>query len=240
MTIADINSFVNLRTGTTTTEYTAANRLISTNRWLHKITDSIYDSLLDYQHSDLNDTSENIVSKNTVANQEYVALGLTDKILTIKRIEVDYDGSGTYYKAEPINQAEIGTSIVNQTPINNVFSTTQPYYEHKGQLLYLYPVPTSSVTNGLKLWVQKEASEFTSGEVTTGTKEPGFDESFHPMIALGMCFDWFAAKMGDKNSQAKLAILQQELMDYELRLRKAYGRKNADIMQLKPALIDYN
>lgn len=199
----------------------------------------IYDSLLDYQHQDLNLTTEPIISKNTVANQEYVALGVTDEILTIKRVEVSYDGTN-YYKAEPINQAQISTSIVDQDEINNVFSTTQPYYEHKGQLLYLYPVPTSSVTNGLKLWVEREADEFTSSQVTTGTKEPGYDEAFHIMIALGMCIDWFAAKMGDKTSQAKLAMVQAELQDYEARLRRAYGRKNNDTMILKPAYIDFN
>lgn len=235
MNIGDANLYVSHRANTNTTEYTAANRLISTNRWVHKVTDMIYDSLLDYQHNDLNDTTEAIVSKNTVANQEYVALGLTDKILKINRVEVDYDGSGTYYKAEPINQAQIATSIVNQTPINNVFSTTQPYYEHKGQLLYLYPVPTSSVSSGLKLWVDKEASEFTSGEVTTGTKEFGWDEPFHIMVPLGMCYDWFTTKK--LHNEAK--TVAEELTDYEIRLRKAYGRKNADTIQLKSAYISY-
>lgn len=235
MNISDINAYVSFRANTDTTQYSAANRLISTNRWYHKVTDIIYDSLLDYQHNDLNDTAEAIVSKNTVANQEYVALGLTDKILKINRVEVDYDGSGTYYKAEPINQAQITTSVVNQTPINDHFSTTTPYFEHKGQLLYLYPVPSSSVTNGLKLWVNKEAAEFTSGEVTTGTKEPGFDEPFHIMIPLGMCLDWFSTKKLWNEAKA----IQNELADYELRLRRAYGRKNADNLILHPAFNDY-
>lgn len=234
MTIGDIGNYVSFRTGTDTTTYTAANRLISTNRWYHKVTDMIFDSLLDYQHDDLNLSTETIVSKNTVADQEYVALGVSDEILAIKRVEVSYDGTN-YYRAEPIHQGQISTSIVNQTAINNDFSTTKPYYEHRGQLLYLYPVPTSSVTNGLKLWVQREAAEYTSGEVTTGTKEPGFDEPFHIMIALGMCWDWFSSKKLWDEAKS----VAEEINDYEVRLRKAYGRKNADTMQLKSAYINY-
>jgi len=240
MTISEINSFVNLRTGTTTTEYSAANRLISTNRWYHKVTDMIYDSLLDYQHQDLNLTSEPILTKDFVANQEYVALGLTDEILRINRVEMDLTASGTYYKAEPINQSQIPTSILNQTTINDDFSTTQPYFEHKGQLLYTYPVPTANVTGGLKLWVEREADEFSSAQVTTGTKEPGFDEPWHVMVALGMCYDWFASKMGDKAGRDKFNAIKEELMDYEARLRLAYGRKNGSNFKLSAGYIDYN
>lgn len=240
MTIADINSYVNLRTGTTTTEYSAANRLIATNRWYHKVTDMIFDSLLGFNHQDLNLTSEPIVSKDTVANQEYVALGVTDEILSVQRVEIDYAGSGTYVKAEPISQRQITSSIVNQTPINNEFDVTKPYYEMVGQLMYLYPVPTANVTGGLKLWVQKEADEFTSAQVTTGTKEPGFDEPWHVMIALGIAWDWFASKMDDKTAQTKLALINQELQDYELRLRRAYGRKNVDVMRMGAAYVNYD
>lgn len=237
MTISDINTYVTFRTGATTTEYTAANRLISTNRWYHKVTDMIFNSLRDYQHDDLNQSTEVIISKNTVANQEYVALGLTDKILAIKRVEVSYDGS-TYYKAEPIVGNIISDSIVDQTAINQNFQTTTPYYEHRGQLLYLYPVPTSSVSSGLKLWVQREAAEFTSGEVSTGTKEPGFDEPFHVMIALGMIYDWCSGKRSTALRDLKRDV-EKELADYELRLRAAYGRKNNDSLTLKAAYQDY-
>lgn len=234
MTISDINTYVTSRTGADTTAYSAANRLISTNRWYHKVTDMIFDSLLNYSHDDLNVSTEAIVSKNTVSNQEYVALGVSDEILSIQRVEVSYDGTN-YYKAEPISQRQIPTSIVNQDVINNEFSTTKPYYEHKGQLLYLYPVPTSSVTNGLKLWVQREADEYTSAQVTTGTKEPGFDKPWHIMIALGMCWDWFVSKK--LWNEAK--TVADEILDYEIRLRKAYGRKNSDVMRFGAGYINY-
>lgn len=237
MTISDINAFCTFRTGANTTQYSAANRLISTNRWYHKITDMIFESMSDYQHQDLNLTTEAIISKNLVANQGYVDIGLTDLILNIRRVELAYDATN-YYLSSPLGEGEVSDSIATQANINARFNSTQPFHRLKGRLLYLYPVPTANATNGLKLWVDREADEFTSAQVTTGTKEPGFDEPYHVMIALGMCLDWYAGKKGmeDKRNDVKA-----ELADYELRLRRNYGGKNADrVMQLKSAFVDYN
>ena len=240
MTISDINSYVSFRASTDTTQYSAANRLISTNRWYHKITDMIYQSLLGYEHDDLNQSTEAVISKNTTTNQAYVDIGLTDKILNITRLEVSYDGT-TYYKAEALQEGEVSGSIASQSAVAGLFSTTQPFYRHKGHFVYLYPVPTSSITGGLKMWVDREADEFTSGQVSTGTKEPGFDEPFHVMIALGMIFDWCSTKSG---ASPVLASLKQdvelELADYEARLRRHYGNKNTDNkLQFKSAFVNY-
>lgn len=236
MTIADINSYVSFRANTNTTEYTAANRLISTNRWYQKIADMILQSDDGNVWDDLNAGTEAIITKNLTANQGYVSLALSDKILKIQRVEISYD-LVNWYKAEPITQGEIGLSIATQTNINNYYQTTKPYYEVRGLYMYVYPVPTSSQTAAVKIWVQREPAEFTSGEVTTGTKVPGFDAPWHAMIALGMAYDWFVAKKLFNDSQ----LVQAELNDYENRLRTAYGAKDDDRhWQFKGAVTNYN
>ena len=131
-----------------------------------------------------------------------------------------------------VNEVPEATST---TDIANNFDTSNPYYDIQSNSIMLYPTPTSNVTNGLKIWFQREPAEFTSGEVTTGTKEPGFDEPFHVMIALGMIFDWCSAKGG---SSAVLTALkndvEKEMADYEIRLRRHYGKKQDDrVYQLK-------
>ena len=99
----------------------------------------------------------------------------------------------------------------------------------------------SRTAKRVKFWVSREVDEFTSGQVTTGTKEPGFDEAFHIMIPLGMTFDWCSAKGGSSPVLSALKNdIEKELMDYELRLRKHYGRKNEDRhLQLKSAFTNY-
>ena len=240
MTIGEINTYVSFRGSTNTTDYSAANRLISTNRWYHKIQTMIFESMSGYQHDDLNLTSEPVISKNLVANQGYVDIGVSDEILKIHRIEVSYDGTN-YYPADLMQPAESGASLASQTAINNAFQTTRPQYNWVGRKIYLYPVPTSSISGGLKLWVSREADEFTSGDVSTGTKEPGYDEPFHVMIALGMLYDWCSAKGGKSQSLTSLkADVTNELADLEARLRRHYGSKNEhQTMQLDAKYISY-
>lgn len=236
MTISDINNYVSFRANTNTTEYSTANRLINTNRWYHKVADMIVDSSDDITWDDFNQSGEAIITKTLVANQKYVQLAATDEILRVQRVEVSYDGTN-WYKAEPINQGEIASTINLAADINNVFATTKPYYELRGLFLYLYPVPTANGTNQLKIWVKREADEFTSAQVSTGTREPGFDEPWHVMIALGMAYDWFVAKKLFNDA----TLLQNELTDYENRLRRAYGKKDEDRhYELKAAFENYD
>lgn len=225
MTISDINTYVSFRANTDTTQYSAANRLISTNRWYEKIITMILDSQDEWDFDDLNKTDFPIGTANTVASQQDYALPAG--IFKIKRVEVSYDGTN-WKHATPIDVNEIGHQT-NTTEIANRFTTATPFYDTVGNSIFLYPIPSSNVTNGLKVWFQREPAEFTSGEVTTGTKEPGFDEPFHVMIALGMIYDWCSAKGG---SSAVLTALkndvQTELLDYEARLRRHYGKKQDD------------
>lgn len=235
MTISDIGNYVTFRTGADTTAFTAANRLISTNRWYHKIVTMILGAQDEWDWDDTNRTDYPIATTSLVANQQDYNLGTTIKILKINRVEVTYDGT-TWYKAEPvdINQLSIPTDT---TSLSGEFTTTKPYYDVNSGSIFLYPIPTASVSGGLKIWYQREADEFTSAQVSTGTKEPGFDEPFHVMIGLGMCLDWASAN-GNKRLYKEVS---DELKEYEARLISFYGKKNADRhIALGAAYINYN
>lgn len=227
MTISDINSYVSFRASTDTTNYSAANRLISTNRWYHKIVTMILDSQDEWDWDDSNQTDYPIATTNLVASQQDYSFPGSLKILKIKRVEVTYDGTN-WRKAEPIDVSEIGFAT-DTTSITNNFSTDQPYYDTDSTAIKLYPIPTANRTSGLKIWFQREPAEFTSAEVTTGTKEPGFDEPFHVMIALGMIYDWCSAKGGSSPVLLSLKTdVANELTEYEQRLRRHYGAKQQD------------
>ncbi len=235
MTISDINAFVTLRTGADTTQYSAANRLISTNRWYHKAVTMILDSQDEWDWDDSNQSDYPIATTNLVASQQDYTFPASLKLLKIKRVEYTPDGTN-WYKVEPLDVNELTTST-DSTSVRNDFQSTQPYYDVQNGAIFLYPVPTQNVTSGLKVWFAREPAEFTSAEVTTGTKEPGFDEPFHVMIALGMCYDWFASK---SNLQAQARAVWDEINDYEARLRTHYGSKDKDrVYQLKPTYINY-
>lgn len=244
MTIAELNSYVSFRANTNTTEYTAANRLISTNRWYEQIVSIILDSMDGWDWDDSNRTDFPVATSSLVASQQDYAF--PSNLLKIKRVEVSYDGQN-WFRAQPLDINQVSDPMNSTANVNNIFSTTSPYYDTEFNGIKLYPVPTATSTSGLKIYYTREPAEFTSTEVTTGTKEPGFAKPFHLMIALGMLYDWYSAK--DMNAGVTRAkgiivgqqgIIHNELQDYEARLRKFYGSRDVDTtLTLKAAYTNY-
>jgi len=233
MTLADINALITLKSNADTNSFPNATRLILINQWYEKIVSMILDSMDDWDWDDTNRATEAIVTKSMVANQNYVLLAVSDAIIKVKRVEVTYDGTN-WYKAEPmdINQRGLAT---NTTSVQQDYNTAQPFYDQQGLYMYLYPIPTTNSSNGVRIWVHREPTEFTSGDLTTGTAKPGFDTAFHPMMALGPAFEWTEAK-GMPRAQS----LGVELADYEVRLRRQYSTKNVDSdMSLTAAYKNY-
>jgi hypothetical protein len=244
MTIAEINAYVSFRAGTDTTNYTAANRLISTNRWLHKIWTMLLESRDGWDIDDSAQTDYPIATTPLVAGQRDYVFPASLKILGIKRVDVTYDGT-TYYKCTPLDVGELEYGVGNDTNLDNNFSTGAPVYDMRSNAIFLYPLPTAAqVSAGAKLRIEftREPLEFSSGDVTTGTKEPPIDEPFHMMIALGMIYDWCSAKGGSSKNLSSLKVdIEKELLDYETRLRRHYNIKDEDTrISLSAAYVNYN
>lgn len=218
MTISDINSYVTFRTGADTTAFPAATRLYLTNRWYHKVAVMILTAMGSADFDDANRTDYPEVTTNLVASQQDYTLPTT--ALRLKRVEAKLDGS-TWYPVTPFDLND-NAYATDTTSVARDFSVQDPYYDLTANAIKLYPIPASNVTAGLKIWYSREVAEFTSGEVSTGTKEPGFDEPFHVMVALGICYDWFAAK---DPSPTRLNPILAELAEYEARLKKHYQSK---------------
>lgn len=203
----------------------------SLNNWYHKVVTMILSSMDGWDYDDINHTDFPILTTNLVANQQDYSLPASEKILKIKRIEITYDGTN-WYKAEPMDINERGTGT-STTLIAGDFITSEPKYDIQFNSLFIYPIPDTSVTSGLKIWTTREVDEFTTSDTT---QEPGIDEPFHEMLALGASFDFAAIKgLAIKND------LWAMLQDYETRLKKFYGKKEDDrVFQLKSSFIDYN
>ena len=241
MNILDINNDISFLTGADTTDYTAAQRLINVNAWYQKVITMILASQDEWDYDDFNKTDYPIVTVALTTNRDYPmprAFTATSKLLKIKRIDVTYDGS-TYYKAEPFDSGEMGSGLGNDTNTDARFDKAEPKYDLLYNAIWLYPKASSAdVTAGATMRIEflREPAEFTSAEVTTGTKEPGFDTPFHRIISIGASYD-YAMALGLPNTNHLLQLTQ----DYEARLKQYYGSKDLDrVRQFKSAYIDYN
>jgi hypothetical protein len=234
MTLADITARISFLTGQTTTAYAAADRLISLNKWYNKIHTMILQSQDEWDFDDSNKTDFQILYTDIVANQQDYAL--PSEILKIKRVEVTYDGS-TWSVVTPMDIGEYGKDST-VTTTSGMFNASSPYYDVMGSSVLLYPIPATSVSDGLKVWIDRSVTEFTSADVTAGTAQPGFDVNFHDMLPLGVAYDWFVGP--GKDLQKSSAIIS-ELSDYEARLRKHYSGKQKDRKyNLTPLIEDYS
>lgn len=225
MTLSDIDTKITeLTKADSTVAYPSANRLININIWNQNVVTMILQSQDSSDFDDYNYGAFQILDDDLVANQRDYGFGISDGVVEVKRVEVSYDGVNSNI-ACPIDSAEQSIAVADETitNIDSYYTQSTPAYEWKGNSLLLYPKPTAS-TGKIYVEVSRVAKDFTSSDLSTGTLTPGFDKNFHMMLAYGAAYEYFFANaMTDRQEEAK-----QKLADYEFRLRRQYGRKNAE------------
>lgn len=220
-TISDINTKITTLTGADTTSYPNATRVIDINQWQEKIVGMILDSQDESDFDDANRTDFPLITTSLVANQRDYAVPVSKGLLEWKRVEISYDGTN-YYRATPIDSGEISVGLGNASEIDGYFSTSAPGYDTKGLSILLYPRPTAS-TGEVVVEYSRNMQAITTSDITTGTLVPGFDSTFHMMLAYGPAYEYAVA-----NSLANRDEIKAQLDEYEQRLRRQYGRKQKD------------
>lgn len=252
MTISEIDTLITLYTGADGNYFTQSQRLLLVNTWMHKIENMILQVIDESDFDDLNLSYYPIALLDLVADQQDYrfdtaqwkligregginATASSIKPLKILRVETKLDGSN-WKKATPFDIGERIKSI-DSNELGD-FVKSNPYYDVFANALWLYPIPDSNITGGLKMWFIREIDEFTNAEYTAGTKEPGFAEVIHQMIPIGVSIDWLISKNAD---DIRIDRLKSELRDLVVLLREAYGDKQKDRQFiLKPYYENYN
>jgi hypothetical protein len=236
MNLLNIDAKVTELTKADTTAYPTANRLINYNIWNQKVVTMILDSQDTSDFEDANRSGYSTLSADLVANQRDYRFGISEGVVEIKRVDVTYDGV-TSYPSRPIDSQEMDVGLIdNATTIDQYFSSSTPGHDWKYNALFLYPKPTAS-TGSIEIEVSRTAKDITSEQYTTGTITPGFDENFHPMLPYGIAMEYFVA-----NSMTEQAAqMAQYLSDYEVRLRRQYGKKERNYpLRFQSEYVDYN
>ena len=234
MTLGDIAKKARSLSNTTITDYSDADLLIDINLWMQKVATMILEGQDEADFDDARNTDYPIKHTTLSTKRDY-AIGVGEKMLKFKRLDVTYDGVN-WYKADPIDSEEIpaglglSTSTTQESKIDELFTQNHPRYDLKYGSIFLYPKPTATdVANGAMMqaeWYRQivpfTAADYTS-VITDSTVVPGFDDPFHPILAYGPAFEISASR---NLPQAK--NLQGVLMDYEARLKQAYSNKQRD------------
>ena len=172
-----------------------------------------------WQFDDSNYTDLPIGTTDLVAGQQDYSFDV--RFLNVIAVEVK-DANGEWHKLTPIDK-ETHEGSISQYQTTNGMPTE---YDKQGESILLYPAPASgsvTLTAGLKVHYQRTASIFTSAEVTTGTKTPGFASPWHMVLAYKAALPYAMTYKKDR-----VAMLQGEILRMETELFAFYSRRTKD------------
>jgi len=220
MTITDIINRVYFLAKTNATDYPAADMLISVNTAFNRVASLIMRADNRWQWDDTNQTDLPIGTTALVADQADYTLATSH--LTIDRIEVKATG-GTWHLLVQKDQQD--KKRRDAVAISNTISGVSCEYDVIGSTLYLDPIPNYSQAASLKVYYTRGPVAFTSGDVSTGTKEPGFASIFHDLIP-----QWIAYDFALVNEPEKAAGFMNTITRMEAELKSFYGSRDRDFV----------
>lgn len=162
-----------------------------------------------WQLDDSNQTDYPIITTNLVDGQRDYAFttdGSSNLILDVFRVFVLTSATGTQYvEIFPVDQ-QSDFETTGFTDGQNAEGT--PYhYDKTANGIFLDPIPSYNATNGLKVYVNREASYFTSSDTT---KKPGVPGLHHKYFYLKP-----AAEYARRNNLAVADRLSVEVLKME-------------------------
>ncbi len=221
MTIADINAAIYRKTKTNSTSLPAADLLIMVNNAYEHVASLILQADGRWQWDDSNQTDQPIATTSLVASQQDYTLATSHLRITGMEIKQN-NAAGTWMKLNPIDQTDIsddGNSITATAAITG----TPLYYDVLGNSILLYPTPSYSQAASLKVYFQRAPVLFTSGDVSTGTKVPGFNSLYHSLIS-----DWVSFEYATDNSLPSANGIFAVIQKKEAALLNDYGKRDKD------------
>jgi len=223
------------------TSYPAATILRRLNAAYEKVVGWLINADGLWQFDDTNFTDFPIGTFTLVNSQERYSFN--DKFLQLEEVSVK-NQNGVFQILKTIDQKEYSTL----TPLAEAFKTDglpTHYDKVSDDTIDLFPAPDNGVSvtlaAGLKIKFKRTAQLYTSAEVTTGTKQPGFASTHHYILSYMIARPYALSYKKDRWAEINAIIGDTTLIPTGMKaeLLKDYGRRSKDerkIMTMKPIL----
>lgn len=178
-----------------------------------------------WQWDDSNQTDYPIITTNLVSGQRDYAFTTDEQgniILDVYRVFIAQP-NGTFVELTPVDVQSDKDTAGFYNGLNA--SGTPTKYDKTGNGIFLDAVPNYSITNGLKLYINRESTYFLTSDTT---KKPGFAGIFHEYLALRPSYQY-----AYRNNLKNLLPLQSEMLRMEKEIERYYGSRQRDV---KPGL----
>ena len=212
-------------------------RLVKTNRASYPLADIVTDVNLamddalgvilkaqgTWQFDDSNHTDYPIITTNLVSGQrDYTFSGDQNGnlILEIYKVYVK-DSSGIYQEILPVDVSTPQETVDTSSFTDGQNLSGKPYrYDKIANGILLDPVPNYNSTAGLKIYISREPSYFTTSDTT---KKPGFAGIFHQYLAYKAAYQ-YALLNGLSTTQSIL----NEVVRLEEAMKAYYSKRTRD------------
>lgn len=217
-TITDIYNEIYALTDTNSTSYPTADILRRVNQKYEEVVGKLIQLDGKWEFDDSNYTDLPVGTATMVNGQQDYSFDV--RFLNVIEVEVK-DANGNWHKLTPIDKRTKDEAI-SQYQITAGMPTE---YDKIGDSIFLYPSPATgsvTLTNGLKVHYQRTADVFTSAQVSTGTKTPGFPSPWHMILAYGASIPYCMTYKKDRVAayEAKMRQMEQDLYSFEAKRNK--------------------
>ncbi len=174
-----------------------------------------------WQLDDSNHTDYPIITTNLVSGQRDYSF-TTDEggslILDVYKVMVA-NSSGVYYEIPCVDQQSDADTSSFYDGQNTTGTPTR--YDKTANGIFLDVIPSYNYTNGLKVFINREASYFTTSDTT---KKPGVDGRFHEYFALEP-----SVRYCKRNEMFNLADrFERDLMVMQQKIKDTYSARDRD------------
>lgn len=184
-----------------------------------------------WQFDDSNHTDYPIITTNIVSGQRdysFVSDENGNLILDVQKVFLA-DENGNYREITPVDVpsgAPFGyTDGQNTTGLPNT-------YEKNATGIFLDPIPNYNYADGLKVYISREGSYFSTSDTT---KKPGFAGLYHEFIALRPAYHYCL-----RNGMKKASNLKVELNEMKNSIMEYYKRREKDVVKTLRAVATHS
>ena len=228
-TIADINLEARDLCDADTTSYPAATLLRRINKAYEQVVGWLINADGIWEFDDSNYTTTPIGTYTLVNNQRSYTFAAD--FLQLLEVSV-FDLNSIYRKVKQFDP------FIETQSVEELYGTTTGFPEVfdlvSDDTIKFYPNITSAnvtLASGLQVKFKRTAQVYTSAEVTTGTKEPGFASPWHYILSYMAAIPYCALYKKDR-----VPMLMDEVEKMKKELIKHYAHRNKDsrpIMTMK-------
>lgn len=174
-----------------------------------------------WQFDDSGHSKYPIIKTNLVSGQRDYSFTVDEQsnlILDIYKVMILPSATETLYQSlDPIDELEEDNDILTERTSGGV-----PYgYGKLANGIFLEPMSNYNATNGLKVYINREGSYFTTGDTT---KKPGVPGLFHEYFALVP-----ALKYAGRHSLSNYKDLYLRVQKLETNIEEYFGQREKDV-----------